>query len=220
MILDELGKAGKLPYLDDLMLQGRSKGVAALLAFQSVLSIRAQYQAEADALLGQCGNVAIFQLREPETRKWASQLFGEYEGIEEMRSRTTRGTNNNVTYTKQRFKRSTVLDSEFLSLTRPKDTGCLDAYYFTAGVGAYHRKFRIGKSILPPAPGPAVVPRPAEDFVLREKLTEREIDELGIRPYLDRQQESQRTRQQRRTQRTRQTRQADDSLRHIRRQTR
>jgi hypothetical protein len=220
LFLDELGKAGKLPALDDLLLQGRSKGVSAVLAFQSVLSIRAQYREEADALLGQCGNVAIFQLREPETRRWASQLFGEFEGIEEMRSRSTQGGPSNVTYTMHRFKRSTVLDSEFMRLTRPKDTGCLDAYYFTAGVGAYHRCFRIGTSIVPPAPGPALIPRPAEDFELREELADLEIDRLGIRPYLQQHAQSRQTAEQRRARRTRQTQQADDSLRFVHRQTR
>jgi len=63
IILDEVGKAGKLRHLDLLLLQGRAKGIFSWLGVQSIGSLRATHGRDiAGDLTAGCGNVAILAL--------------------------------------------------------------------------------------------------------------------------------------------------------------
>jgi len=81
-VLDEVSEAGKLDGLVSIMKRGRSKGAAAVLAFQSVSGLRnptlyGPYLA--DEILGQVGNRFFGRIECVATAEWASSLFADQE---------------------------------------------------------------------------------------------------------------------------------------------
>jgi type IV secretory pathway TraG/TraD family ATPase VirD4 len=90
VFLDEAAKAGELKTLDDVMLQGGSKGISVFLAYQDVLSVREAYgEKKADALLAQCSNTAVYHISGDATSQWASKLFGQFEAKEWFEGEST-----------------------------------------------------------------------------------------------------------------------------------
>jgi len=82
--LDEVRDMGSLESLGRLMTKGRSKGVSVVLGFQDIEGMHDAFGKErANEFIGQCANKAILGLNSPETAKWASELFGKYEFMEE-----------------------------------------------------------------------------------------------------------------------------------------
>lgn len=82
--LDEVRDAGNLESLGRLMTKGRSKGACVALGFQDIEGMHDAFGKErANEFIGQCANKAILRLNSPETAKWASELFGKYEFMEE-----------------------------------------------------------------------------------------------------------------------------------------
>ena len=82
--LDEVRDLGNLDSLGRLMTKGRSKGVSVVLGFQDIEGMHDAFGKErANEFIGQCANKAVLRLNSPETAKWASELFGKYEFIEE-----------------------------------------------------------------------------------------------------------------------------------------
>lgn len=77
--LDEARWLGELDGLQGLLLKGRSKGAHVVLGFQDIQGLRHVYgEFQADELIGQCGNIAVFKLASPATMEWAAQYFGKY----------------------------------------------------------------------------------------------------------------------------------------------
>ena len=82
--LDEVRDAGNMEGLGRLMTKGRSKGACVVLGFQHIEGMHNAFGKErANELIGQCANKAVLHLDNAETEKWASELFGKCEFIEE-----------------------------------------------------------------------------------------------------------------------------------------
>lgn len=77
VVIDEAREAGNLPALGRLLLKGRSKGVAVLIAFQDVHGLYDSFRENrAKELLGMCKSFAFLKLMTPETAEWASRWIG------------------------------------------------------------------------------------------------------------------------------------------------
>lgn len=78
IFLDELREAGRLSGLRQLLLRGRSKGVAVAMGFQDVEGIYAAYgDHEGAEIIGAAQNAVILHINPtaPETAEWASKVF-------------------------------------------------------------------------------------------------------------------------------------------------
>lgn len=174
VFLDEVGKAGKLKNLDTLLLQGRSKGVRAWLAFQSIGSLRAAYGADlAGDILAGCGNVAVLALADPDTAKWAEELwakrihweksFGYSATSGPQGGSRTSSTNWSVS------ARPTVMASEFLAITPPskRTRSELEGFYRVPGAGSFAANISIDflEQTLPDTGAGASDPNAPLDFV-------------------------------------------------------
>ena len=123
IFLDEVARA---PDLGDALLEilalGRSKGARCVLAMQDIDMLKSEklYGDTAEAMLAQCGNVAISKLNSVSTREWGSQFVGERKYIkvsrtyiESVRGPTT--VNENHSPEKERI----MLPAEFGELPLP-----------------------------------------------------------------------------------------------------
>jgi len=77
VFLDELQEASELSALQELLSNGRERGVSTILSAQSVTALAARYGAErAKTILDLCRNQAFLRLDSPETAELASKLCG------------------------------------------------------------------------------------------------------------------------------------------------
>ena len=118
IFFDEVREAGKVAGLRELLTTGRSKGARVVLGFQDRKGIQAVYgDPEAQELIGLCGNVGVLSLSNPETAKWASEFFGEYEYFQESESLTVdHNGNESRSTTKSIAMRSAVIPQELLRM--------------------------------------------------------------------------------------------------------
>ena len=192
VFFDEASKAGNIKGLDDLLLQGHSKGVRVVLGFQDISAMWKEYGKDAaNALVGQCEIKAILQLRSPETAEWASKLVGRYRGKErrkttsKSRSDGPGGTSFQVgkSYTMDRVERDAVLYSEFYRLSRNSPEGHMEGYYQIPHVGTARLEydFTVGlKKAAKATKVPEVVSRPRSHQYLRPRLTSQDLERLGL----------------------------------------
>lgn len=118
IFLDEVREAGRLDGLRSILNKGRSKGACVVLGCQDVEGVRAVYGAEeANELLGQCSHVVVLHLMNPETARWASELFGEVDVAVPGRSEQIGGGHSEGT--SESIERKTVV-STYELLTMPK----------------------------------------------------------------------------------------------------
>ena len=180
--LDELSEAGKLDGLVSLCKKGRSKGACVVLAFQSIAGLREKnsYGPEMTAeIMGQIGNRFIGKLECAETAEWAAKLVGEEE-IRQMTVNRTYGKESSTSYNEQFLTRSTVLPSEFLSLSPCNFENGLTAWYLCRnqrGVFSAHLPGHelFGMDLMPKVEDiPAFLPRPPECQFLRPWTAEEE----------------------------------------------
>lgn len=85
LFIDELANAGKLPELQTLLSEARSKGVCTVAAFQSLPQLEHAYpEGEAHALLASFGNRAFFTVHDLKTAEFMSKETGMAE-VDEVR---------------------------------------------------------------------------------------------------------------------------------------
>ncbi len=138
MFLDEVREAGKLDGLSAMLVKGRSRGVAVALGLQDIDGLRAVYkEMVANELLGQCSNKAILRLESPDTARWSSSVFGDFEHYEYHTSKTTNRQGKSETVNETLAKREAVLPSEFMSLPPTTRATGLSGYFITPYIGAY-----------------------------------------------------------------------------------
>ncbi len=180
LLLDEIAKAGKIDLLDDIMLQGAGKGVRVFLAYQSILSMRAEYgDKQADALVGQCSNTAVYQV-DRETAEWAARQFGEYEAIEDLQMSSGNTFPRDHKTHLQRTKLQTLLSSQFTTLAYPHETHRISGYYLTDGIGAYEVSFPFIDMLPQPANIPTIPRRPASQQELPDTFSAEDVQRLGL----------------------------------------
>lgn len=170
LFLDEVREAGKLDGLRGLLNRGRSKGVAAVLGFQSVEGLREAYgREEAHEIIGECAHKAILRLESPDTAEWAAGVFGDVERREIQVGQP--GAEKAVSKSELVARRPLVLPSEFLSLPATGPDAGLSGYFASPLTGAYRHTLawcEIAARLRPPSQEtPDYLPRPAADQYLR-----------------------------------------------------
>lgn len=165
IFLDELREAGVLPGLRQLLLRGRSKGVAVALGFQDVEGIYAAYgEHDGAEIIGATQNAMVLHINPtaPSTAKWASSVFGSRRDLTPTMT-TSVGTNNQSSSASQQLSAiENVLPIEFTQLKMPSEKEGLYFYSFTNT-----QRFRAGIypwSLLQTA-GPLNVRGEKPDFV-------------------------------------------------------
>lgn len=76
VFLDEFAAIGRIPHLEEILTEGRSSGVCAVLGFQDIAHVRHAYHGLTEALLGQCTHQAYFRVNTAEMGEWAAKQFG------------------------------------------------------------------------------------------------------------------------------------------------
>ncbi len=74
-MFDEFPTLVRIPYLEELLAEGRSRGVCVVLGFQHVAHVRQLYRELTEALLGQCYHHACFRANDKEMSLWVSERF-------------------------------------------------------------------------------------------------------------------------------------------------
>lgn len=73
--IDEFPSLGRIPYLEELLTEGRGRGICVVLGFQHIAHVRQLYRELAEALLGQCYHQAFFAALDDEMARWISSRF-------------------------------------------------------------------------------------------------------------------------------------------------
>lgn len=109
LFLDEFPRLGKMPRIESLMTNGRSKGLVAVLGVQDVSDVKHHYGKEqAATLLGCCAHRMLFQAGSHEHAEWCTQNIGSAEVIQLRRSTGTTST----TGTSSSFSKSISTSAE------------------------------------------------------------------------------------------------------------
>jgi hypothetical protein len=132
VIFDEFQGAGKIDRFQEMVEQGRSKGISALVGFQAYSAVEAVYgEQEANALIGQFKNKCLLRAQDEKTAKWMSDQIGEAEVISMTQTTDNQNYGDQVTGKSENIRtKATVMPSEFLTLPQPEKgkTG-LTGYY-------------------------------------------------------------------------------------------
>ena len=76
VFLDEFPALGAIPYLEEMLTEGRSRGICAVLGFQHIAHVRRWYGPMSEALVGQCLHQAYFRSNDAEMGEWCARHFG------------------------------------------------------------------------------------------------------------------------------------------------
>ncbi|MEM6837888.1 MAG: type IV secretion system DNA-binding domain-containing protein [Cyanobacteria bacterium P01_C01_bin.120] len=132
VIFDEFQGAGKIDRFQEMVEQGRSKGISALVGFQAYSAVEAVYgEQEANALIGQFKNKCLLRAQDEKTAQWMSGQIGEVEVAELTINIDRTGHGENIQGRGESIRsKPAVMPAEFLNLPQPKkgDTG-LTGYY-------------------------------------------------------------------------------------------
>lgn len=145
IFLDELREAGALQGLRQLLLRGRSKGVAVAMGFQDVEGIFAAYgEHEGAEIIGATQNTVILHLNPsaPKTAQWASDVFSSRRDI--VATDSTNYGERNSSWGQQRSAQlvPNVYPIQFVELPMPTPEEGLQFYSFTHSDG--YRHFHYG----------------------------------------------------------------------------
>src|SRR5262249_8602722 len=78
IIIDEFRSAGRMDGIQDLMMEGRSKGIANVIGFQDFPGLEEAYGDKlAESIFGQCSNKAFLKQANNTSDEYASRHFGE-----------------------------------------------------------------------------------------------------------------------------------------------
>lgn len=189
IILDEVREAGELHGLRQLLLRGRSKGVAVALGFQDIQGMFAAYgEHEGAEIVGAAQNLVMLHINPaaPETAEWASSVFGSRRDKAQSISTTVgidSGSQGDSTHIELV---PNVLPIEFIQLRMPDAENGLKFYAFTPNRRAFHSRYtwaflrEKGPVGRPRAQKPdLIMQRDAESFELRPWNTI-DHDRIGV----------------------------------------
>lgn len=134
IFLDEMREAGVLPGLRQLLLRGRSKGVAVAIGFQDLEGIYAAYgEHDGAEIVGAAQNAMILHINPtaPKTAQWASQMFGSRRVEKASRSANFQESGMSFGHSKQLSVLENVLPIQFTQLPMPTKGEDLEFYSFT-----------------------------------------------------------------------------------------
>lgn len=134
IFLDELREAGVLPGLRQLLLRGRSKGVAVAMGFQDLEGIYAAYgEHDGAEIVGAAQNAMILHINPtaPKTAQWASSMFGSRRGVKQTTSTNIQSSEMTEGSSDQLGLIENVLPIQFTQLPMPSAGAELEYYSFT-----------------------------------------------------------------------------------------
>lgn len=147
MFIDELAALGSLPQLEDVLALGRSKSICTFLSTQNIPALlRIVGREKTHEILGLCRWKAIMGI-DPETAKFLSEYFSDYEYIEvtdstsvsygPKDSTSTYGTQSKV------GNRRTVTAQELMdiNIASPGPENGLSAYFTAPGQGMHFHRY-------------------------------------------------------------------------------
>lgn len=123
VLLDEFRWLGRLDGIEQLLNQGRSKGVSVTIGTQSIEALQEHEcygQQKTESIVGQCANVVFLQLS-PQSAEWAQRYFGSVRAYEETQSMPDDGTTTRQ-FSRSLQERSLFLTSTFVGMPTP-DSG-------------------------------------------------------------------------------------------------
>jgi hypothetical protein len=181
--LDEFAMLGKLPWLPDAFLTGRSKGLRMILGFQEIDSLRKHYGREGtNELIGQCGNLSLLRVASPETAQWAAAVIGKFRRIEEYRSRNSEGK---ISWSEHHVEKDAVMPSEFLSMPPTSPQTGLTGVFTCPWIGAWKHTIPwsfLEEHLVPPdSTVQNFIARRDEDQILRP-FDDDDYRRLGLTP--------------------------------------
>lgn len=190
-ILDELKEMGRLDALPRLLTKGRSKGVRAVLAFQTIEGLRHVYGDRlAGEISGMPANKCFLRTDSEETAAWASRVIGE---AEYRQWTQTVNSGGNTSSAEQIVKKEAVLASELLRLPLANRERFW-SYCITPCIGVYKGVTHFASQLCPKGTTANFLPRPDSDQYLppelfNESVEEPSLDDIGrlrYRPEADR----------------------------------
>lgn len=185
LFIDELRRAGRFPNLPEVLVEGRSKGLCPVLAFQDWPGLCEVYgQNLAREIFGICNNKAYLRITDAETAEFASRHFGNLE-LEVTRHSKNWGTSQTdgqqsssssqwgASKQNSYHTRPVIAAREFMKLPLASPRNGISAFFDTAPLGDPYFVTMPGEFITEhkPLPHPAfpnVDPRPREHQILRE----------------------------------------------------
>ncbi len=192
--LDELRRAGVLPNLPELLVEGRSKGACVAIGFQDIPGLYQVYKPNlANEIIGACRNKTFLKIADPQTAQYASEFFGKQE-VEITRYSRSWGLSKNLTSGETRstgisvsrtiHNRSVIPSAAFGQIKEANPQNGIGGYYALAEVRDPYPALLPGEFVdqTAPKPNPAVpniIERPPEHQVLRE-WTEDDLQRLGL----------------------------------------
>jgi hypothetical protein len=170
MFVDEARNLGPLD-LTPILTEGRSKGVACVLAFQDIDGFRDAQGSDkkGNEIAAMCSNVAVFKLKSPTTAKYAADLFG-WQEVEDSRGTLKEGPAVNA--------------AQFQNLPEPSPkTGSYGYYSTVFGSFPGHIPGHVAARDLMPASSefPNFVERDPKHQYLKQ-LTAAERKRFGLSP--------------------------------------
>lgn len=113
LFLDEFPRLGRMPRIESIMTNGRSKGLVAVLGLQDVSDLRQIYgEHQAATILGCCSHRMLFQAGSKEHAEWCVQNIG---GADVVQLKWSFGWSHS-TGTSSQFTRSSNLSSDEKSI--------------------------------------------------------------------------------------------------------
>ncbi len=165
--LDELKEMGRLNALPRLLTKGRSKGVRAVLAFQTFEGLCDVYGDKlAGEISGMAANKCFLRTDSEETARWASRIIGEAEYEQWTRSV---GPDGKDSRNQQIVKKDAVFPSQLLRLPLA-DRERFWSYCVTPSVGIYCGPTRFSHLLCSKGSAPNFVPRPDSEQYLPDGL--------------------------------------------------
>lgn len=137
IFLDEVREAGRLSGLRQLLLRGRSKGVAVALGFQDIKGIYAAYGDHDGAeIVGAAQNIVVLHINPsaPATAEWAASIFGTRRDVVRSDSEQM-GQNYSMGTSKQAIPVPNLLPVQLMQLHMPAQDNGISYYAYTNASG-------------------------------------------------------------------------------------
>lgn len=168
--VDELQEVGKLESMRELLSSGRSKGIRAVVGFQSMPGLYEMYGDNvADSIVGSFGNFSVLSLGCPKTAEWAVSRFGKHEDFVTLPSGVSLETlskgREKITYGTQLMTRETVMNGQFLTMP-PVNSGLVAGFHIITA----DRRLLFYNTVR----HPLIPSNPSVDFVSASPSTLRE----------------------------------------------
>lgn len=142
MFLDELRNLNRLPKLYHLANEGRSKGVALVLGFQSYEGIKDVYgENVANEIIGQIRNKIFLRTNSAATAEWVEKHFGQVdwlvESVTESSQHGRSGATSGTSVAHSRRRESVILASDIMRIPPPGPDYPIVGFYDLPLIGTF-----------------------------------------------------------------------------------